>query len=148
MAKRVTSGKREREKIKQGKRQEKQKKKEERQNKGSSSFEEMLAYVDEFGVLHSSPPEIRPMDETEVTEIQISVPRRTEAEESRSLNGRIEFFNASKGYGFVKESGTNEKYFFHITNAPAGIAEGDEVIFEAERSARGMNAVQIEIVNK
>ena len=43
MAKRITSGKREREKLKQTKRQDKQKKKEERMSAGSRSFEDMLA---------------------------------------------------------------------------------------------------------
>ena len=51
MAKRITSGKREREKLKQTKRQDKQKKKEERTSGGSRSFEDMLAYVDENGVI-------------------------------------------------------------------------------------------------
>ena len=34
-------------------------------------------------------------------------------------------------------------YFFHITAAPAEIAEGRTVTFELERSARGMNATHI-----
>lgn len=55
MAKRITLGKREREKLKQTKRQDKQKKKEERLSGGSRSFEDMLAYVDENGVLHTTP---------------------------------------------------------------------------------------------
>ena len=52
--KRVTSSKRDREKAKQSKREEKQKRKEERLSSGSRSFEEMLAYVDENGILHSN----------------------------------------------------------------------------------------------
>ena len=39
----ITTGKREREKLKQQKRLEKQKKKDERQSKGSDSFEDMIA---------------------------------------------------------------------------------------------------------
>ena len=45
MAKRITSGKREREKIKQTKRLDKQRKREERQSSGSRNFEEMLDYA-------------------------------------------------------------------------------------------------------
>ena len=41
MAKRITSGKREREKIKQPKRLDKQRKREDRQSSGSRNFEEM-----------------------------------------------------------------------------------------------------------
>ena len=45
-------GKRENEKKKQAKRLEKQKRKEERQATGTSSFDDMIAYVDENGNLH------------------------------------------------------------------------------------------------
>ena len=78
MAKRITSGKREREKLKQTKRQDKQKKKEERMSAGSRSFEDMLAYVDENGVLHASPQDVGPRAEIDLSEIEVSVPRRTE----------------------------------------------------------------------
>ena len=36
----------------------------------------------------------------------------------------------------------------HITSAPEGITEGDNVTFEIERGTRGMNAVRISIINK
>lgn len=141
MAKRITSGKREREKLKQTKRQDKQKKKEERTSGGSRSFEDMLAYVDENGVLHTS-------QEVDISEIEVSVPRQSEIEDEEPMSGRVEYFTASKGYGFIKDASDGEKYFFHITNAPAGIAEGDRVTFELERGTRGMNAVRIAIINK
>ena len=64
------------------------------------------------------------------------------------LMGRIEYFNAAKGYGFVKDADNGEKYFFHISSAPATIAEGDRVTFEIERGMRGMNAVRISIVTE
>ena len=64
------------------------------------------------------------------------------------MSGRVEYFTASKGYGFIKDAAGSEKDFFHITNAPAGIAEGDRVTFELERGTRGMNAVRIVISNK
>ena len=50
--------------------------------------------------------------------------------------------------GFIKDLGSGEKYFFHITSAPEGITEGDNVTFEIERGTRGMNAVRISIINK
>lgn len=125
MAKRITSGKREREKLKQTKRQDKQKKKEERLSGGSRSFEDMLAYVDENGVLHTTPQDVKPKEEIDASQIEISVPRQSEIEEEEPMSGRVEYFTASKGYGFIKDAAGSEKYFFHITNAPAGIAEGD-----------------------
>ena len=139
---------REREKLKQTKRQDKQKKKEERLSGGSRSFEDMLAYVDENGVLHTTPQDVKPKEEIDVSQIEISVPRQSEIEEEEPMSGRVEYFTASKGYGFIKDAAGSEKYFFHITNAPAGIAEGDRVTFELERGTRGMNAVRIVISNK
>ena len=74
--------------------------------------------------------------------------QKGEAEEVLPLNGRIEHFNVSRGYGFIKDLGSGEKYFFHVTSAPEGITEGDNVTFEIERGTRGMNAVRISIINK
>ncbi|CAK7061174.1 MAG: hypothetical protein PARBA_02271 [Parabacteroides sp.] len=146
MTKRITTGKRDREKIKQQKRQDKQKRKEERAVSGSRSFEEMLAYVDENGVIHSTPQDIAPKEEIDASTIAISVPKKTETEEILPLNGRVEFFNTSKGYGFIKDTENNEKYFFHASMAFDGIAEGDKVTFEIERGMRGMNAVRISLI--
>ena len=129
MVKKITISKRDREKLKEQKRKEKQQRKEERQSNGPSSFEDMIAYVDQFGVLHS-------------------VPQERLEEEVAPLMGRIEYFNAAKGYGFVKDADNGEKYFFHISSAPATIAEGDRVTFEIERGMRGMNAVRISIVTE
>lgn len=148
MKKRVTSGKREREQIKQNKRQEKQKRKEERLSSGSRTFEEMLAYVDENGVLHSTPQDINPKEKVDISEILISVPKQSEVREILPLTGKVDHFNDSKGYGFIKDANTGESYFFHVSSAPANVAEGDEVTFEIERGTRGMNAVRISIINK
>ena len=122
--------------------------KEERLSGGSRSFEDMLAYVDENGVLHTTPQDVKPKEEIDASQIEISVPRQSEIEEEEPMSGRVEYFTASKGYGFIKDAAGSEKYFFHITNAPAGIAEGDRVTFELERGTRGMNAVRIVISNK
>ena len=89
-----------------------------------------------------------PKEEIDASQIEISVPRQSEIEEEEPMSGRVEYFTASKGYGFIKDAASSEKYFFHITNAPAGIAEGDRVTFELERGTRGMNAVRIVISNK
>lgn len=60
----------------------------------------------------------------------------------------MEYFDAAKGYGFIRNSDNGEKYFFHITQAPAAIAEGNRVTFELERGTRGMNAVRVAISDK
>ena len=147
MAKKITSGKREREKQKDFKRKEKQKRRDKLQSAGTSSFDDMIAYVDEFGVLHSTRPEVVAKEEIDASLIEVSTPKQEEIE-VLPTEGRIEYFNASKGYGFVKEAIHGEKYFFHISSAPANIVEGDKITFEIERGTRGMNAVRISIINK
>ena len=147
MAKRITSGKREREKIKQTKRLDKQRKREERQSSGSRNFEEMLAYVDENGVITSTPPELNPnKEEIKQEEILISTPKKENIEILTVLKGRVDYFNESKGYGFIKDLGSGEKYFFHVSNNTlTDISETDIVTFELERGLRGMNAINIRI---
>ena len=144
MANRITSGKRDNEKKKQQKRQEKQKRKEERANSATRSFDDMIAYVDENGMLHSTPP-VKSKEEIDIETIAISTPKQEEVED-QPLTGRVEYFNADKGYGFIKDSASVEKYFFHISAAPANIAVGNKVTFETERGTRGMSAVQISII--
>lgn len=97
-------GKRENEKKKQAKRLEKQRSKEARRAEGTSSFEEMIAWVDEHGNLTDVPPEerARKAQEVKLEDIVISTPKKTEVEEA-PLRGRVEYFNASKGYGFIKD---------------------------------------------
>lgn len=137
-------GKRENEKKKQARRLEKQRNKEARRAEGTSSFDEMIAWVDEQGNLTNVPPEerARKREEIKLEDIPIATPKKVEVEQE-PLRGRVEYFNASKGYGFIKDLASTEKYFFHITAAPAEIAEGNLVTFELERSARGMNATAI-----
>ena len=141
-----TSSKRDREKLKEQKRKEKQQRKEERQSSGKSSFEDMIAYIDENGQLHSEPPEKRKTG-MDLADIEISTPKQGSAA-LEPKKGVVDHFNASKGYGFVKDSSNNIKYFFHISSAPQTIKVGDYVTFEIERSTRGINAVQISIINK
>ena len=149
MAKYASFGKRENEKKKQARRVEKQNRKEERKSSGkATSFEDMIAYVDENGVLHTTPPEVGEREEIDASQIEVSVPRRSEPEEIVPFEGRVEYFDAAKGYGFIRNSDNGEKYFFHITQAPAAIAEGNRVTFELERGTRGMNAVRVAISDK
>ena len=148
MAKYASFGKRENEKKKQARRVEKQNRKEERKSSGkAASFEDMIAYVDENGVITSTPPELNPnKEEIKQEEILISTPKKENIEILTVLKGRVDYFNESKGYGFIKDLGSGEKYFFHVSNNTlTDISETDIVTFELERGLRGMNAINIRI---
>ncbi len=135
--------KKELEKKKEQKRKEKQLRKEERKASGSRSFDDMIAYVDENGMITDTPPDPDRKQEVELDDIVVSTPKKEEVEETPILKGRVEYFNSSKGYGFIKNLANAEKYFFHVSNAPANITEGNIVTFELERGEKGMNAVRI-----
>ena len=142
MARPQTFSKKENEKKKQVRRLEKQNRKEERKQSGkTSSFEDMIAYVDENGRITSTPPEMdRKKEEINHEEIVISTPKQ---EPPQVRKGRVEHFNVSKGYGFIKDLAGTEKYFFHVSNALAELVENDIVTFDLERGKRGMNAINI-----
>jgi cold shock CspA family protein len=150
MARPASTNKRDNEKKKQSKRQEKQKRKEDRKTNNSrgASLEDMFAYVDENGMITSTPPESTAKDKTDLDSIIISIPRKEDAEETPVYTGRIEYYNEAKGYGFIKDLNSVKKYFFHISAAPKDIKEGNLVNFELERGIRDLNAVNIQYEDK
>lgn len=143
MAKPASFSKKDLEKKKAEKRKEKQLKKEKRKESGSDSFEDMIAYVDQNGMITDTPPDLNVKSNVKVENITISTPKKEDIEEEPMLQGRVEHFNESKGFGFIKAMNSTEKYFFHISNTSEPIQEGDVVQFELERGKRGMNATNI-----
>ena len=57
--------------------------------------------------------------------------------------GKVSYFDSSKGYGFIIDSETNEKHFVHISGMIDEVIENDKVSFELEKGLRGMNAVKV-----
>ena len=89
-------GKRENEKKKQAKRLEKQKRKEERQATGTSSFDDMIAYVDENGNFTDVPPEERKKEAVKLEDIVIAVPKKDDSE-PEIQRGRVEGIRLYQG---------------------------------------------------
>lgn len=60
------------------------------------------------------------------------------------MNGKVKFFNESKGFGFII-SDDEKEYFVHLTGLAQGVTlrEGDEVTFEIEEGDRGPKAVNV-----
>jgi len=136
--------KQENEKKRLKKRQDKIQKKEERKsNSSDSGFDNMIAYVDENGNLSNTPPDPSKKRKVDASTIEIGVSRREEQEVPAVRSGKIDFFDDSKGFGFIKETGTQEKYFVHVKGLLQEVKEGDNVTFELERGMKGMNAVRV-----
>ncbi len=146
-----TFGKKEREKKRLKKRQDKLARKEERKDgkvKGAS-FEDQIAYVDEFGQLSDTPPDPANKVKIDVSSIVIGAASREPEEEIDPVHkGRVEFFNDSKGYGFIKDMSDGEKYFVHMTGLIDTIVENNMVTFELEKGMKGLNAVKVKLDKK
>ena len=126
------------------KRKDKLQKKEERKlNAGEGGLDSMIAYVDENGNLSNTPPDPTKKQKVDASTIEIGVARREEEAVPAVRSGRIDYFDDSKGFGFIKETGTQEKFFVHVKGLLQEVKEGDMVTFELERGMEGMNAVRV-----
>ncbi|MBL0020021.1 MAG: cold shock domain-containing protein [Bacteroidetes bacterium] len=139
-----TFSKKEKEKARLKKRQDKQFKREENKaNPKKSGLQDMIAYVDEYGNLSSTPPDPSKKRVIRAEDIEIGVPTRVEEDLGAVRTGKVEFFNHDKGFGFIKENETQEKYFVHVSSVTFDIEENDKVSFEIEQGPKGLNAVRV-----
>lgn len=138
-----TFSKKEKEKKRLKRKQEKLAKREERRSNPKKTFEDLIAYVDENGNLSDTPPDLTKKNKIKAEDIQLGVPRRDNEESDPIKKGRLEFYNNDKGYGFIKEDITNDKYFVHVSSLNGEIIEGDKISFELEMGPKGMNAVRV-----
>lgn len=60
--------------------------------------------------------------------------------------GKVKFFNATKGFGFIVEEGVNKEHFVHVTGIVDEIREGDEVEFDLKEGKKGLNAVNVRVL--
>jgi len=139
-----TFNKKNREKKRLKKRLDKQQKLAERKaNSKGGGLDNMIAYVDENGYITDTPPNPSKRTKIDPQSIEIGVPKREKEEISPERKGRVDFFDSSRGFGFIKDPDTQERFFVHINGLTEEIREGDMVIFETERGMKGMNAVQV-----
>jgi cold shock CspA family protein len=132
---------------KEKKRKEKEKKKLEKKESGKSSLDDMIAYVDENGMLTSEPPDpTKKKKNIKLEDIEIGTPTRVEEEFDPVRKGVVSFFNESKGYGFIKDLETKESIFVHINNVLEEIKEGNLVSYEVEKGHKGLAAVKVKLV--
>jgi cold shock protein len=57
--------------------------------------------------------------------------------------GTIKFFNETKGFGFIKEEGSDKEYFVHVSGLVDQVKENDEVTFDLEEGRKGLTAVNV-----
>ena len=109
-----------------------------------SSLDDMIAYVDENGMLTSAPPDPAiKKSSVKLEDIEVSVPRGSLIAEDPIKKGLVSFFNESKGFGFIKNMDTKQDIFVHINNVIGEIREGNLVTYEVEMGQRGLTAVNV-----
>lgn len=139
-----TFNKKEKEKKRLKKRKEKEEKRAERKaNSSSGDLESMMAYLDEDGNIVDTPPDpTHKKEEVDADSIVLGVPKKEE-EEPKIYEGKVSFFDGSKGFGFILDIATQDKYFVHFSKCIDQITEGDKVTFDVERGMKGLDAVNV-----
>ena len=61
--------------------------------------------------------------------------------------GTVKFFNNAKGFGFIKPADSNDDIFVHESGLIDEIRENDKVKFDVERGRKGMNAINVELID-
>ena len=64
-----------------------------------------------------------------------------------TITGTVKFFNTTKGFGFIKDTETQESIFVHVNALSSPIKENDKVTFEVEMGQKGPNAVRVKLVH-
>lgn len=143
-----TFNKKELEKKKLQKRKEKEQRREERKANAQEgkSWEDMLAYVDENGNITSTPPDPSKKKAINVENIVTGSSNIISHQADRLKNGKVTFFNTSKGFGFIKDASSGESIFVHSKGLLHPIKENDSVTFEVERGPKGFNAYNVKVV--
>ena len=122
------------------------KKEERKSNSDGGGLENMMAYVDENGMIVDTPPDPAQKTKIKASNIELGVPKKEESDEPTEKQGKVAFYNDSKGYGFINDLNSQEKYFFHVNGLIDEVTENDKVTFEVERGLKGMNAVRVKKV--
>jgi cold shock protein len=60
--------------------------------------------------------------------------------------GKVKFFNSTKGFGFITPTDGSADVFVHESGLVDKIKDNDLVEFETERGRKGINAVQVHVI--
>jgi len=66
---------------------------------------------------------------------------------SDKTTGTVKFFNDEKGFGFIKHDAGNTETFVHSSGLSDKIKEGDRVEFDLQNGKKGLNAVNVKLIN-
>ncbi len=137
--------KKDREKKRRKKNLEKAERKQQRKLEGKK--EVAFVYVDENGNFTDTPPDPNKKSKIKAEDIQVSVPKKEEAEPLDPIReGTVKFFNTEKGYGFITDNETKESIFVHVANLKDEIRDNDKVKFEIGTGPKGLIALDVKLI--
>ena len=144
---RETYNKKEVRKKKEKKKKEKEKKRLERkENEKKDSLDDMIAYVDENGNITDTPPDPDEKETIEAEDIEIGIPKQDPAQKHTKIReGKVSYFNDSKGFGFIEDSENRQRVFFHVNDLVDDVEEDNIVNFEEEKGPRGPVAKEVRL---
>ncbi len=117
-----------------------------KENKKTGNTEDIIAYVDEKGMLSSTPPDPNKREVIKLENIEINTPKRESVPETSQIRkGIVTVFYASKGYGFIRDMETQESIFVHINNFLEDIQENNVVSFEIGMGQKGPAAMNVKL---
>jgi cold shock CspA family protein len=116
-------------------------------NEKKGGFDDMIAYVDENGMITSTPPDPSKRKAIKAEDIEVSILKRDPLEKEDPVRrGIVTFFNDSKGFGFIKDTETQESVFVHANNLLEPIKENNLVSFEKGMGQKGPTAIQVKLI--
>ncbi|MDC1106336.1 cold shock domain-containing protein [Prolixibacteraceae bacterium] len=127
------------------KRKDKEQRKLERKGAGKkSSLDDMIAWVDENGVITSTPPDPTQKTEVDIESIEIAVPKAEFREKKGRRTGKVSNFDTNKGFGFIVDSDTRDSIFVHINDCEGPLEPiGCKVEFDTEKGLKGLKAINV-----
>ena len=144
-----TFGKKEVRNKKEKKRKEKEKRRLEKKEQGKNGdLDDMIAWVDENGMITSTPPDLTQKKEVKAENIEIGIPKAEDRvnDKIKMRSGRLKNFDEAKGFGFIIDSETKESIFVHRNDCDGDLKTGCQVEFETEKGLNGLKAVNVKVI--